>query len=192
MGTFAVLSSKGYLAFDYNQNEIITGRPAKTMHLHKVVRIDPRHRIYFAGEVSLPKEFSIRWMDCNAERVEIAGPIYPRGLAGPFTKCDVKIGSPTTRIGSAQCGDDVINRGPLHQIPELEISSNSKDDPPPITLEAPADTDHVYQLRRHLTQKLSARGLDSKTHAEVVELDQKGTILNRLVIYEYVNFEAAD
>ena len=186
-------TSKGYLAFDYKQNEI-EGRVANEMHLLKIVRFGPEHRIYFAGEVSLPVQFGILWMDCDAERIEIAGPKWPRGLDGPFTKCDIKIGPPTTDVRSAECVDDVVYGKPRTEVPGLEITIQSENinDPPPIALEAPTDPDHVYQLLRHLTQKRVARGGLSKTKAEVVELDQKGTILKRLVIYEYVRFEAAD
>jgi hypothetical protein len=64
---------------------------------------------------------------------------------------------------------------------------------PPTTLEAPPDTNHMYQLRRHHTQEpIAGGGMNWKTEAEVVELDQKGTILDRLVIYKYVRFESRD
>jgi hypothetical protein len=185
-------TSKGYLAFDSNQDqdEVTAGRAAKEVHLLKIVRFGPGHRIYFAGEVSLPKGFSSLWMDCNAERIEIAGPIWPRGLNGPFTRCDIKIGSHTSDIGSAQCGDDVIKRGPLTEIPNLYIFPEDKFHPLP--LESPDDTDHKYELRLHVTRKLSKNGLESRNKAEVVQLDQKGIAVKRLLIYEGYSFEAAD
>ncbi len=184
-------TSKGYLAFDYNQTEI-NGNVVKKMHSLKIVRFGPEHRIDFAVEVSLSTEFSILLMDCDAERVEMVGQLWPRGKEPSLAKCDIKIGSsPTRHLGSADCGDDVGESFPTKKSPNLEIQSDS--DPAPITLEAPVDTDHVYQLRRHLTQEpIAGGGLNWKTRAEVVELDQKGTTLDRLVIYEYVRFESGD
>ena len=182
-------TSKGYLAFDYKQTEI-EGNVVKKMHSLKVVRFG-EHRIIFAGEVSLPTEFSTLLIDCDGERVEMIGQLWPRGKKPSLAKCDIKIASPTADIGSADCGDYIGGTPPTKQSPNLEITS--KNDPPPITLEASADTNHVYQLRRHRTQEsVAGRGLNSTTRAEVVELDEKGTILDHLVIYEYVSFEAAD
>jgi len=183
-------ASKGYLAFDYNQAEI-TGNVVKKTHSLKIVRFGPEHRIYFAGEVSLAREFSILLMECDGEHVEMIGQLWPRGKKPSLAKCDVKIGPPTRPIGSADCGDRIGGSSPTVESPNLEIQSDK--DPLPIALESSADTGHVYQLRRHLTQEpISGRGMNWKTDAEVVELDRKGTLLDRLVIYEYVRFEAAD
>ena len=183
-------TSKGYLAFDYNQTEI-KGSVVKKMHSLKVVRFGPGHRIYFAGEADLSTEFSILLMHCDGERVEMVGQLWPRGKKPSLAKCDIKIGSSTTPIGSVDCSDEIGGSNPTRKSPNLEIMSEN--DPPPITLESSADTGHVYQLRRHLTQEpIAGRGMNWKTEAEVVELDQKGTVLDRLVIYEYVRFEAAD
>jgi hypothetical protein len=183
-------ASKGYLAFDYNQTEI-NGSAVKKMHSLKIVRFGPEHRIYFAGEVSLSTEFSILVMECDGERVEMVGQLWPKGKKRSLAKCDVKIGSPTTPIGSADCNDDIGGTYPTKKSPNLEIQSEN--DPPPISLESFADAGHVYQLRRHLIQEpIAGGGMNWKTEAEVVELDQKGTVLDRLVIYEYVRFESGD
>jgi len=183
-------TSKNYLAFDYNQIEI-EGSVVKKMHTLKVARFGPEHRIYFAGEADLSTEFSILLMDCDGERVEMIGQLWPRGKKWSLAKCDIKIGSPTTPIGSADCNDDIGGTYPTGKSPDLGI--RSENDPPPIVLESSGDTGHAYQLRRHLTQeRIAGRGMNWKTEAEVVELDQKGTVLDRLVIYEYVRFEAAD
>lgn len=183
-------ASKGYVAFDYNQTEI-NGNAVKKMHSLKIVRFGPEHRIYFAGEVSLSTEFSILVMECDGERIEMVGQLWPRGKKWSLAKCDIKIGSPTTPIGSGDCNDDIGGSYPAKKSPNLEI--NSENDPPPITLESSADTGHVYQLRRHLTQEpIASGGMNWKTEAEVVELDEKGTVLTRLVIYEYVRFESGD
>jgi hypothetical protein len=72
------------------------------------------------------------------------------------------------------------------------IQSENVTDPPPLPLESSNDADHVYQLRRHLTLKHTSGGALDETKAEVLEFDQKGTVLKRLVIYEHVRFEAAD
>ncbi|MGC2247288.1 MAG: hypothetical protein WA609_11855 [Terriglobales bacterium] len=187
-------TARGYLAFDYNQSEVRGGRLIKNLHLLKIVRFGPGHRIFFAGWVNLPKEFKVLWMDCNAERIEIAGPIWPRGIDEPWTRCEVRIGA-TTDIGSAECVDNVVYKKPVAETSRLEVMIQSEDvkDPPPITLEAGDDTSDVYQLRRHLTEKhIPGRGAESKTEAEVVALDQKGKTWQRLVIYEYAVFEAAD
>lgn len=183
-------ASKGYLAFDYNQTEI-NGSAVKKMHSLKIVRFGPEHRIYFAGEVSLSTEFSIFVMECDGERVEMVGQLWPKGKKWSLAKCDVKIGSPTTPIGSADCNDDIGGTYPTKKSPNLEIQSEN--DPPPISLESFADAGHVYQLRRHLIEEpIAGGGMNWKTEAEVVELDQKGTVLDRLVIYEYVRFESGD
>lgn len=187
-------TAKGYLAFDYNQSEVRGGRLIKNVHFLKIVRFGPGDRIFFAGEVDLPKEFKVLSMDCKTERIEIAGPIWPRGIDEPWTRCEVRIGA-TTDIGSAECVDNVFYKKPLAEISRLQvmIQSENVNDPPPIALEAGNDSGDVYQLRRHLTEKhIPGRGAESKTEAEVVTLDKKGTILQRLVIYEYVVFEAAD
>jgi hypothetical protein len=183
-------TSKGYVAFDYNQTEI-KGSVVKKMHSLKIVRFGPEHRVYFASEVSLSTEFSILLMNCDGEHVEMIGQLWPRGKKWSLAKCDIKIGSPVTPVGSAECSDDLGGSYPTSKSPNLEIQSDT--DPPPITLEAPVNTDHVYQLRRHLTQEpIAGGGMNWKTEAAVVELDQKGTVLDRVVIYEYLRFESGD
>jgi len=97
----------------------------KNMHLLKIVRFGP-DRIYFAGEVGFPKELKTWWMDCNSKRIETAGLTWPRGLDGPFTRYDVKIGFPTRDIESAECGDDVAYKKPRAEAPRLEISIQSE------------------------------------------------------------------
>jgi hypothetical protein len=105
-------TSKGYLAFDYNQN----GKP-----LLEVVRFGPEGRIYFAVEASLPEQFKVWWMACEAERVEVAGLTWPRGMDGPITRCDVEAGPRTTNTGSAECVDDAAYVKPLTATPRLEV-----------------------------------------------------------------------
>jgi hypothetical protein len=183
-------ASKGYLAFDYNQTEV-NGSAVKKTHSLRIVRFGPEHRIYFAGEVGLSTEFSILVMDCDGERVKMFGQLWPRGKKWSLAKCDVRIGSPTTPIGSADCNDDIGGTYPTKKSPNLEIQSEN--DPPPITLESSADTGRAYQLRRHLAREpIPGGGMNWTTEAEVVELDQKGTVLDRVVIYEYVRLEPGD
>jgi hypothetical protein len=182
-------NSKGYLAFDYLQNEIQAGRRAKTTHLLKIIRFGSEQGIYFAGEVTLPQDFSIQLMNCNAERIEISGPMGFGKNRRPFAKCTIKIESFTKDIDPAECGDDV-SKEPLLKIPSLMIFSEH--DSAPINLESPDDTGHKYQLRRHFSKQSSERGLETESKAEVVQTDQSGTILKHLVVYEGEHFEAAD
>jgi len=126
-------TSKGYLAFDYYQIET-NGNVVKKMHSLKIVRFAPKHRIYLAGKVSLPAEFNIWWMDCNTDTIEITGRIWKGRLDESFTKCDVKIESPTTDIGSAECVDNLVLRRDRIEIPRLEVTNWSESDPLPSLL----------------------------------------------------------
>jgi hypothetical protein len=75
-------------------------------------------------------------------------------------------------------------------LPSLQILAG--DAPPPLFLESPDDPDHRYQLLRHLSERTTANGWEWCSKAEVIQLDDNGVILKRLVIYEGRRLEMGD
>jgi len=183
-------ASNGYLAFDYLENDVSrAGHVMKTTHLLKIVRFGPKHNIYFSGVVNLPANLAIKWMNCNTERVEVAGPVEEYK---PATKCVIRIGVPANDGGSgtAECRDDSGYEKWPADIPSLQIIA--EDAPPPIILESSEDSEHKYQLVRHLIARDRANGREWNSKAEVIQIDRDGTIIKRLVIYEDVRLEVGD
>jgi hypothetical protein len=62
---------------------------------------------------------------------------------------------------------------------------------PPFPLES-ADSEHTYQLLRHLSDRPAMDGVEWHRKCEIVQLDHKGAVLQRLVIYESREMEYAD
>jgi len=166
-GTFC--TSTGYLA--YEDLELTNGRVSS--HSIKVVRFGPE-RIQFAETVMLPEKFSVHWMICGPQQIEMGGPVI---RSSPI-KCVATLGDTTQ---AAQCVDD--SRADMTSFvlsPSLSVFGPNES---PFPLDS-ADADHSYQLLRHLSHRSVPGGTEYRSECEVVQIDEKGTISKHLVIYD--------
>jgi len=166
-------TSKGYLAFETRKG--IT--PGAVGHVLRVVRFEPKRGIYVAGEVTL-LDFQVYHLLCSEDRIEISG------WRNVFTKYVIEI----TKSG------ELRNLGPA-EFPGREWSDAAKDGPAPanlgmfgpdvapLRLESP-DSEHEYQLLRNASGTKVKEVWESHWKSELIQLDQKGAVLQRFALYE--------
>lgn len=217
-GTFC--TAKGYLAFDnveLGQRGITT-----TVHLLKIFRFGPGRGIYFAGQASLPKTLAVSWMVCGSDRVALGeGAVvhsWPRKCTVAFGRrdeiagvanCDYdsseslswsppKVPAPYIPPALADHTGTRERAGDLRGTPQTpeaklgELGGLSIFGPvPPLPLES-ADSEHTYQLLRHLSDRPTADGVEWRRKCEIVQLDSSGVVLQRVVIYDGRRMEYAD
>jgi len=176
-------TAKGYLAYDDPQQD---SNYRLIAHWLRIVRFGAEG-IYSAGAASLPIDFGWPWMNCENDRVELAG--GPRNYPY-FKKCVLKIEDKAVIKGSAECYDDSIeNLSKFGGEPDsLSIFGPSE---PPIQLES-SDPDHTYELLRHSSNRRVGSATEWHEQCEIVQLDAKGTILKRALIYDNVTMEYPD
>jgi hypothetical protein len=166
-------TSKGYLAFETRKG--VT--PGSVGHALRVVRFESKRGIYLAGEVTL-LDFQVHHLICSEGRIEISG------WSKVFTKYVVEI---------AKSGE-LSSVGPT-EYPERQWPDHAKDGPEPASLSifgphvAPLpleslDPQHQYQLLRTLTGRKVKEGWESHWKSELIQLDQKGAVLQRFVLHE--------
>jgi hypothetical protein len=173
-------TSKGYLAFETRKG--IT--PGAVGHVLRVVRLEPKRGIYVAGEVTL-LDFEVYHLICSEDRIEISG------WRDVFTKYVIEI----VKSG------ELRSVGPT-EYPERQWSDAAKDGPHPASLAifgrvAPLpleslDPEHQYQLLRTVTGGKVKEGWESHIKSELVQLDPKGTVLQRFVLYESRTVESGE
>ncbi len=169
-------TSKGYLAYDDLELSETTG--AVTTHSVRIIRFEAGRGIYFSEQVNLPALLAVHRMSCNAEHIELEGHIIRDPLP---TKCVIEIASPPNNADSAECTDDP--KESLAKLGEPQGLAIFGPNAVPIPLES-LDSEHGYQLLRHLSHRGVAGGVEFRSKCEIVQLDKTGTILNRLVIYD--------
>jgi hypothetical protein len=174
-------TSKGYLAYETRKG--VT--PGAVGHVLRVVRFEPNRGIYLGGEVTL-LDFQVYHMICGEDRIEISG------WRNVFTKYVIEI---------AKSGE-LRSVGPT-EYPGRQWSDAAKDGPAPASLGifgphvAPLpleslDPEHEYQLLRNLSSRKGEEGLEWHSKSELVQLDPKGTVLQRFVLYERRTVEYRD
>jgi len=174
-------ASKGYLAYELREG--IT--PGIVGHVLRVVRFGTKRGIYLASEVPL-LDFEVYHFICSEDRIEISG------WRNVFTKYVIEI------PGSGE----VRSLGPT-EYPGRQWSDAAKDGPAPADLGifgphvAPLpleslDPEHEYQLLRNLYGKEAKEGWEWHSKSELVQLDPKGTVLQRFMLYERRTVEAGD
>jgi hypothetical protein len=177
-------TSKGYLAYETHDGDA----PGVVGHVLRVVRFEPKRGIYLAGDVTL-LEFTVYHLMCSEDRIEISG------WRDEFTKYVIEI------AGSGE----VRSLGPT-EYPGRQWSDASdatKDGPAPANLGifgphvAPLpleslDPEHEYQLLRNLYGRQVEQGREWHSKSELVQLDPKGTVLQRFVLYESRRVETSD
>jgi hypothetical protein len=173
--------SKGYLAYETREGVA----PGVVPHLLRVVRFELKRGIYLAGEVTLP-EFTVYHLICSEDRIEISG------WRKVFTQYVIEI---------AKSGE-IRSLNPT-EYPGLPWALAAKDGPapgdmgifgprvPPLPLES-FDPEHEYQLLRNLSGKQVKEGWEWHTKSELVQLDSKGTVLQRFVLYESRTVESGE
>ncbi len=173
-------TSKGYLAYETRKG--IT--PGAIGHVLKVVRFEPNRGIHYAGEVTL-LDFEVYHLICSEGRVEISG------WGNVFTKYVIEIKGTEVRSLSHT------------EYPGLAWSDAAKDGPAPASLQifgpglAPLlleslDSEHEYQLLRNLTSRDVKEGREYDRKSEIVQLDSKGTVVQRFALYKYRYVESRD
>ena len=173
-------TSKGYLAYETRKG--VT--PGAVGHVLKVVRFEPKRGIYLASEVTL-LDFQVYHMICSEDHIEISG------WRNIFTKYVIEI---------AKSGE-IKSVGPT-EYPGRQWSDAAKDGPAPASLSifgrvAPLpleslDPEHQYQLLRTVTGGKVKEGWESHIKSELVQLDPKGTVLQRFVLYESRTVESGE
>ena len=178
-------TSKGYLAFD--DLEFTEGKGGGVEpHLLKIFRFGTGHGVYFAGQMTLPERLVVSRIVCRTDHVELGTRIYP----DPSPKrCIIDVATTSVMGGSAECDDDPAES--LLQLGEPQVLWGFAPDAATIPLESD-DSEHQYQLRRHFSQRIATGGLESHIKCEIVKIDKKGTIIQRLVIYDYRKMSYAD
>src|ERR1039458_159184 len=174
-------TSKGYLAYELRKG--VT--PGVVGHVLRVVRFEPKRGIYLADEVTL-LDFRVYHLICSEYRIEISG------WNNVFTRYVIEI------AGSGE----VRSLGPT-EYPGRQWSDAAKDGPAPASLGifgpgvAPLpleslDPEHVYQLLRNLSRRDVKGGWEYHSKSEIVQLDPKGAVLQRFVLYESRTVETGD
>lgn len=172
---------KGYLAYETREG----ATPGVVGHVLRVVRFESKRGIYLAGEVTLP-EFTVYHLICSEDQVEVSG------WRKAFMKYAIEI---------AKSGE-LRSLGPIGD-PGLTWSAAAKAGPapgdlgifgphvPPLTLES-LDPGHEYQLLRNLSGRQVKDGWELHIKSELVQLDLKGTILQRFVLCESRTIESGE
>jgi len=171
-------TSKGYLAYETRKG--VT--PGAVGHVLKVVRFEPKRGIHLGGEVTL-LDFQVYHMICTEERIEISG------WRNVFTKYVIEL----------EKSGELKNLGPT-EFPGRQWSDAANDGPEPGSLGlfgpdlAPLplgslDPEHEYQLLRSLSGRAIEEGWEFHSKSELIQLDLKGNITQRFVLYERRNVE---
>lgn len=174
-------ASKGYLAYELRHG--IT--PGVMGHVLRVVRFEPQRGIYLAGEVTL-LDFEVYHLICSEDQIEISG------WRTVFTKYLVK------GVGSGK----LRSFGPT-EYPGVQWSVAAKDGPAPSSLSIygpetlplrleSVDAAHGYELRRELSRRDAKGGLEFDGKSELVQLDERGTVLQHFILYETHRLEAGE
>jgi len=174
-------TSKGYLAYETRKG--VT--PDTVGHVLRVVKFEPKRGIYPAGEVTL-LDFQVYHLICSEDRIEISG------WRNVFTKYVIELGK----------SGELRNLGPT-EFPGRQWSDAAKDGPAPDNLGifgprvAPLrleslDSEHEYQLLRNASGREVKEGWEWHRKSELIQLDQKGTVLQRFVLYERRTLEYRD
>ena len=174
-------ASKGYLAYETRKG--VT--PGAVGHVLRVVRFEPKRGIYLGGEVTL-LDFQVYHLSCSEDLIEISG------WRNVFTKYVIEI---------AKSGE-LRSVGPT-EYPGRQQSEAAKDGPAPASLGifgpriAPLpleslDPEHEYQLLRNLSGRKVKEGWEWHSKSELVQLDPRGTVSQRFVLYERRAVESRD
>jgi hypothetical protein len=166
-------TSKGYLAYEVRQG--IT--PGVVGHVLQVVRFEAKRGVYLANEATLV-DFEVYHLTCSADHIEISG------WNNVFMKYVIQI------AGSGE----LKSLGPT-MYPERQWSDAAKDGPAPPSLRifgpnvAPLslesfDLGHKYELLRNLSGRKVEEGWEWHSTSELVQLDVRGTVLQRFLLYE--------
>jgi hypothetical protein len=174
--------SKGYVAYELRHG--ITEGVVE--HKLRVVRVGPDRGIYIAGEAAL-LDFEVYHLTCSPDHIEISG------WRKVLTKYVIEF-SPSGKlktVGPTEYPDvpwsDAAKDGPEPQSLGLFIPN-----PDPLLIES-LDPEHGYQLLRNSSQEKSKEGWNERhTKSELVRLDRKGNVCQRLVLYERRDIEPRD
>jgi|SRR5579864_902581 len=169
-------TSAGYLAYELREG--LT--PGIKGHVLRVVRYEAGRGIYSAGEVIL-KDFQVHSINCSAGRVEISG--WDR----VFIAYVVEI-SPPTGLRIAEHSDDSARQFDYRKDPPEPPNLARYARLETVKLDS-SDADHSYDLvgTRTTTQVKgdeSSPAWETHYHTELVQRDRKGTILQRVVLFD--------
>jgi len=169
---------KGYVAYELRQGitEGVVG------HKLRVVRIEPDRGIYVAGEATL-LDFEVYHLACSQDRIEISGwhNVVTKYVIDLLPSGELKTVGPT-------------------EYPNLRWQDAAKDgpEPPSLALFGPnnplpvesLDPEHDYKLLRDMSKEESKYGANEwHIKSELVQLDKRGNVLQRLVLYERRDIE---
>ena len=166
-------ASKGYLAYEAREGT----SPGVVGHVLRVLRFEPKRGIYPAGEVTLPELFSVYHLICSEDNIEISGwrNVVTKYVIEIDKSGNVQLLSSTDYPG--QRWSDAAKDGPAPA--DLGIFGRVA----PLPLES-LDPEHEYQLLRNVSGGQTKEGLEFHTKSELVQLNPKGTVLQRVVLYE--------
>jgi hypothetical protein len=190
----AFCTAKGYLAYQLRSVSPY-GVPR---HVLRVVRFEAARGIYQSGEVTL-NAFHVHGLTCSPDRVEISG----WGSGFEQYTIGVAVAPPT----SSGVTNSALGASVPHPLPILAHHSNpaakfdpAKDSPEPRWLwhepigSYPLESadDHQYFLVISGSDKSAKSEIKHGRTAALTEKDQRGTVLDRLQLYQNVDVETID
>ncbi len=172
-------TSRGYIAFEI--------RPFHTPGLHaahtlKVVRFESGRGIYEAGEAPM-KDFQVHKMTCAADRVELVG----------FDKVWLTYVIDIRQPGKLRIIEHVEEPAQQHPLSTVGPAPGSLGlSQPGVIALGSADPEHKYQLVLSRSEKSVKDGLETTRKAEILQIDSRGNVSQRVFLYEDRNTEVPD
>jgi hypothetical protein len=175
-------TSKGYLAYEAREGTA----PGVVGHVLRVMGFEPERGIYLAGEVMLPESFTVYHLICREDTIEISGwlNVVTKYVIGVAKSRDIRMLTSTDYPG--QRWSDAVKDGPAPA--DLGIFGPKL---APLSLES-LDPEHEYELLRSLSWRQTKEGPEVHSKSELVQLDPRGNVLRRVVLYESRRVESGD
>jgi len=171
-------TGSGYLAYELRSG--IT--PGVDGHVLRMVRFEPKVGIYIADQVTL-QDFQVHHMECGEARIAISG------WGAIFKSYVIEIAS-SQKLRIANFAEDPARHfDPSKDGPDPPMLGYGQ--PRTLPLES-SDPDHKYQLVLSESAKRVEEGLETYRKAELIQLDLRGAISQRLLLYERRSVEFAD
>jgi hypothetical protein len=178
-GDFCI--SRGYVAYSLRQG-LTAGIVGQKLRL---VKVEPGRGIVRAGDATL-LDFEVYHMICSENRIEISGwrKVFTKYVIDILPSGEMKVSGPVNypNLGWREAAND----GPTPL--SLNIFGPKAD---PLLVESP-DTEHRYRLLRNLAEKPSKQGFEWHIKSELVQIDKKGKVSQRFVLYERTRIEFRD
>ena len=183
----AFCASEGYLAYELQGG--IT--PDVNGHVIKVLRFEPQHGIYAAGQVTL-EDFQVHEMNCDKNRIKVSGwgLTFQPQMTPAFQQYIIEISDPQNVHVVDHVEDSTRKFDPSKEGPEPGWFWNERQ--PGVLLLEFHDPNHKYQLVLNHSEKSVQGGFEHFTKAEVTQIDSQGKVSQRWALYQHTFLETID